>query len=69
MCTCLHIYSCVVARPAEGQPGGGESPPARPDRDPDATEPHLAGTDHGEQGPFPRRGAAVHVSKQGGMTR
>jgi len=55
----------AAAEPVEGEPGGGESSPAQPDRDPDAAEPNPAGADHGEQGPVSRGRAAVHVSEWG----
>lgn len=54
-----------AAWPAKGQYGGGEPPPAEPDRDVDATKPNAAGTDHGKQGPVPCRGATVYVSSSG----
>lgn len=55
------ISLSLVAESVEGEPGGGEPPPAGPDTDPDAAEPHPARTDHGEQGPVPRRTETVHV--------
>lgn len=66
LCVCVCV---LVVEPAERKPGGGESSPVGPDPDFDAAESHPPGADHGEQGPVPRRGATVYVSKQGAVTR
>ena len=56
-----YVLLCLAAESVEGEPGRGEPSPAGPDPDPDAAEPHPARTDHGEQGPVPRRTETAHV--------
>ena len=54
-------YLFLVDESAEGEFGGGEPAPTRPDPDPYVTEPNTTGADHGEQGPVPCGTAAVYV--------
>lgn len=70
-CTCCSfsnsVYLCVLspaADPSEGEPGGGEPPPAESDPDVEPAEPDPAGENHGEQGALPRRAKTVHVSRE-----
>lgn len=44
---------CAAVDSAEGESGGGESPPAEPDPDAEPAEPDTAGKVHGEQGAVP----------------
>lgn len=58
------MCSVPVADASEGEPGGGEPPPAESDPDVEPAEPDPAGENHGEQGALPRRAKTVHVSRE-----
>lgn len=67
--SCLNAPLClVVVEPTERKPGRGESPPAGPNSDSDATESHVVGADHGKQGPVPCGAKTIHVKASNGCS-